>query len=127
LPFKDLKALMGVESMQTIEDAVMALMELSPATGSATAKNIAKLLGVEPRTPRRALRNESTSFRAIRNRFIGRKACLLLADTNLPVEEIGEQLGYREPKSFRRAFKSWTGVSPTDFRKSSSESRRPEK
>ena len=127
LPFKDVKALMGIEPMQKMEDAVMALMELSPATGSATAKNITKLLGVEPRTLRRALRNEGTSFRAIRNRFIGRKACLLLADTNLPVEKIGEQLGYREPKSFRRAFKSWTGVSPTDFRKTSAEQPDPGK
>jgi len=52
---------------------------------------------------------------------------LLLADTNLPVEKIGEKLGYREPKSFRRAFKSWTGVSPTDFRKTSAEQPDPGK
>lgn len=118
LTFKDLKELMGIEPMQTMEDAVMALLDTSSATGSLTAENIAKLLGVESWTLRRALREEGTSFRALRNRFIARKACLLLADTNLPVEKIGEQLGYREPKSFRRAFKSWTGVSPTDFRKS---------
>lgn len=121
LGFEGLSELMGIEPMQTMGDAVMALMELSPATGSATAKNIAKLLGIEPRTLQRALRQEGTSFRALRNRFIARKARLLLADTNLPVEKIGEQIGYRESKSFRRAFKSWTGVSPTDFRKSSKE------
>jgi AraC-like DNA-binding protein len=109
--------------MQTMEDAVTALLDTSSATGSLRAENIAKLLGVEAWTLRRALRQEGTSFRALRNRFISRKACLLLTDTNLPVEKIGEQLGYREPKSFRRAFKSWTGVSPTDFRKSANEQR----
>jgi len=123
LAFEDLKELMGVEPMKAMEDAVMALLNISPATGSATAADIAKLLGVEAWTLRRALRQDGTSFRALRNRFISRKACLLLADTNLPVEKIGEQLGYREPKSFRRAFKSWTGVSPTDFRKSANEQR----
>jgi AraC-like DNA-binding protein len=121
LAFKDLKELMGIEPMQTMEDVVMALLNTSAATGSVTAESIAKLLGVEPWTLRRALRQEGTSFRALRNRFIARKACLLLADTNLPVEKIAEQLGYREPKSFRRAFKSWTGVSPTDFRNSTND------
>jgi AraC-like DNA-binding protein len=121
LAFKDLKELMGIEPMQTMEDVVMALLNTSAATGSVTAESIAKLLGVEPWTLRRALRQEGTSFRALRNRFIARKACLLLADTNLPVEKIAEQLGYREPKSFRRAFKSSTGVSPTDFRNSTND------
>jgi AraC-like DNA-binding protein len=123
LTFETLKELMGVDPMQTMEDAVSALLNISSATGSLTAENTAKLLGVESWTLRRALREEGTSFRALRNRFIARKACLLLADTDLPVEKIGEQLGYQEPKSFRRAFKSWTGLSPTDFRKSSNEQR----
>jgi AraC-like DNA-binding protein len=127
MAFNDLKELMGIEPMQTMEDAVMALLNTSSATGSVTAESISKLLGVEPRTLRRALSQEGTSFRALRNRFIVRKACVLLADTSLPVEKIGEQLGYREPKSFRRAFKSSTGVSPTDFRKSSSERPAPAK
>lgn len=119
LTFKALKELMGVDPVRTMEDAVMAQINICFATGSATAENIARMLGVEPRTLRRALRHEGTSFRALRNRVIVHKACLLLAGADLPVEKIGEQLGYREPKSFRRAFKSWTGVSPTDFRKSS--------
>lgn len=127
MAFKDVKELMGVEPMKTMEDAVIALLETSSATGSLTAGNIAKLLGVESWTLRRALKEEGTSFRELRNRFIARKACLLVADTNLPVEKIGDQLGYREPKSFRRAFKSWTGVSPSDFRKSTNAQRTSEK
>ena len=45
-------------------------------------------------------------------------ALIVLSDTSLPVEDIAKRLGYAQPKSFRRAFNSWTGQSPSGFRSS---------
>jgi AraC-like DNA-binding protein len=40
----------------------------------------------------------------------------LLYRTAKPVKQVAEATGFRNEKSFIRAFKAWTGVSPADFR-----------
>jgi len=45
------------------------------------------------------------------------EACRLLRETELPIVEIAEQVGYNSDKSFRRAFKRAHGIQPTSFRK----------
>ena len=43
----------------------------------------------------------------------------LLSDATLNIAEIGFLLGYSEPSAFTRAFKRWTGRSPSDDRRQS--------
>lgn len=45
-----------------------------------------------------------------------KRACALLLETNAVVAWIGKQCGYKNEASFYRAFKEWTGQTPTDFR-----------
>ncbi|MGL6174164.1 MAG: AraC family transcriptional regulator [Cellulosilyticaceae bacterium] len=45
------------------------------------------------------------------------KACNLLKDTELNINDIGEQVGYNSVQSFRRAFKRIHGISPSELRK----------
>ena len=40
-----------------------------------------------------------------------------LQSTSDSLAKIGYDLGYSEPSAFQRAFKSWTGVAPGQFRK----------
>jgi len=44
------------------------------------------------------------------------EALLRLAEGRLSVEQIAGQLGYRDPANFTRAFKSWTGETPRQYR-----------
>lgn len=44
------------------------------------------------------------------------KACSLLRDSGLSVNDIGKQVGYNSVQSFRRAFKRIKGVSPSEIR-----------
>lgn len=46
-----------------------------------------------------------------------KKACELLMDTSLNINDIGQQIGYNSVQSFRRAFKRIHGVSPSELRK----------
>jgi len=39
-----------------------------------------------------------------------------LSDPTLSITQIGQQLGYADSSGFHRAFKKWTGLSPTAFR-----------
>ncbi|MDQ1913632.1 helix-turn-helix domain-containing protein [Paenibacillus sp. GD4] len=45
------------------------------------------------------------------------KACCLLMETTLPIQEIAVQVGYNSDKAFRRAFKRVVGIQPTSYRK----------
>jgi AraC-like DNA-binding protein len=40
----------------------------------------------------------------------------LLENTHLAMDQIAERVGFADAVSFRKAFKKWTGCSPTDFR-----------
>lgn len=44
-------------------------------------------------------------------------AKILLADTALPIAEIGEKCGYNSPVHFSRQFKQITGYSPAEYRR----------
>jgi AraC-like DNA-binding protein len=45
-----------------------------------------------------------------------RRACELLAQTQLPIKQIARQVGYEDPLYFSRAFKSVCGIPPTEYR-----------
>lgn len=46
-----------------------------------------------------------------------KEAMRQLTDTNRSIVEIAESIGYGSDKAFRRAFKRYTGVLPTDYRR----------
>jgi len=84
---------------------------------------IAKALGLHPRTLNRHLLNEGTSFRALREQALLQVARHLLAGTRLPVTQIALALGYGEPSSFTHAFVRMAGTTPAKWRAGSSQSR----
>ena len=118
IPLDDLASLMGIEPAQTLEATVMQVFQIRLPLGIASEGLVARHLSLGRRSLQRALRAEGTTFRRVRARFIEAHAKELVAETKMPIGEISVCLGYREPKSFRRAFKTWTGLSPSKFRAS---------
>ena len=118
MPLDDLAALMGVEPAQTLEATVMQVLQVRLPLGIATEEVVARHLSLGRRSLQRALRAEGTTFRRLRVSFIEAHARRLVRDTDMPIGEIATSLGYRETRSFRRAFKTWTGLSPSKFRAS---------
>ena len=78
---------------------------------------IADELHLDPRTLRRKLTDEGTSFRELIAGARRTQAEQLLA-TNVSIETIARQLGYAETASFTHAFARWTGMAPSEFRRS---------
>jgi AraC-like DNA-binding protein len=87
-----------------------------PANGYPGLEGVAAGLGVGSRTLRRHLRRHGTTFQALRDAARERRAIALLEHTELRIDEIALQLGYRDASGLIRAFQCWTGVTPSAFR-----------
>lgn len=79
---------------------------------------IAQDLCMTPRTLRRRLDMEGTSFTKIREHVRLSMAEEMLSTTRLSIEQIATRLSYSEPSCFINAFKRWKGITPLAFRKS---------
>jgi AraC-like DNA-binding protein len=88
-------------------------------TGKCSRQAVADALGVSARTLNRRLEQAGASFLEIADytRFMASRT--LIKDTDMPLGDITRTLGYADPSAFCRAFKRWSNVSPSAWRKTS--------
>lgn len=79
---------------------------------------VATSLHMHPRTLRRRLAEEGTSFRTLTNDVRATLATELLSQVGLTVEQVARRLGYAETAAFNHAFSRWFGVAPNEYRRS---------
>lgn len=80
-----------------------------------TLEAVAARLRVSPRTLRRRLAQEGTSFKRLLEDYRLKKAVHLITTRGLSAQEIAFELGYTETSNFRTAFKRWTGLTVCQF------------
>lgn len=81
-----------------------------------TLNEVASILNVDPRTVRRRLSSESTSYKSILDTHRRNIAIDLLKNSQESITAIAEKLGFSESAAFFRAFKRWTGKKPAEYR-----------
>ena len=81
-----------------------------------TAEALAGLLNVSGRTLHRQLHEEGTSLQVLKNEVRHELAVEQLRRTTRPIKQVALAVGFRNEKSFSRAFLQWTGHAPRDFR-----------
>lgn len=84
--------------------------------GDANLENLADAAGVSPRTLQRRLNEEDTSFNRLRDEVRFEKARQLLAHPDLSVLDVSHSVGYQNLPHFTRAFRRWSGLTPTRYR-----------
>ncbi len=84
--------------------------------GSSREGAVAQRLALTVRTMHRRLDEAGTSFRKIRDELLRERAEELLRQRRVPIGEVSYLLGYGEPSNFHRAFRRWTGLTPTEWR-----------
>jgi AraC-like DNA-binding protein len=77
-----------------------------------TLPEMAAELDVHPRTLRRQLAEEGTSFRALLNEARSALAVDLLCNVGLTVDQVSKRLGYTDTSTFCHAFRRWHGIPP---------------
>ncbi|WP_101946554.1 AraC family transcriptional regulator [Mycobacterium sp. 3519A] len=92
-----------------------ALLAALPA-GRGSLSELAADLHLSARSLQRRLAAEGDTFQGILDRARERLARHFLTTTDLPDSEIAFLIGYDEPASFHRRFRSWTGCTPGEVR-----------
>ncbi len=78
---------------------------------------VAKQFGVHPKTLRRSLKMEGIGYSELKSQLRRDVAIRHLTRTADPIEKIAILVGFSESCTFIRAFKKWTGVTPSSYRK----------
>ena len=81
-----------------------------------TAGEIASELGLSLRTLHRKLAEDGLSYQSVLDGMRRSLATELLENTHMVIDQVAERVGFSDATSFRKAFKKWTGRSPSDFR-----------
>ncbi|PCI34238.1 MAG: hypothetical protein COB54_00110 [Alphaproteobacteria bacterium] len=104
------------EKDQIIQD--IRLLISSNLDSFPSLEHTADQMAMSPRTLRRRLQQQGSSYSRIMGDVKSSFAFDLLKNPALSIVDIAEILGYSELTNFRRAFRSWTGSTPSQYRQS---------
>jgi AraC-like DNA-binding protein len=99
-----------------LSDDIRRLLRIRLTSKRCSADDIADLLAMHRRTLSRRLKGSGMGYRAITNEIRFEIARQLLQDTDVPLGQIAAALGYSEASAFTRAFRRWSGQTPTAWR-----------
>jgi AraC-like DNA-binding protein len=95
---------------------VRSILRTALLTDHASADQIASLFSMHSRTLHRRLAAAGTSFRELVDESRFEIARQMLADTYADVSHVAYVLNYADSSAFRRAFRRWSGTTPTQWR-----------
>ena len=84
---------------------------------AATAYGLAARLHMSSRTLHRQLLEEGVSLQALKDEVRREQAMDQLRRSSRPIKQVALAVGFRNEKSFSRAFRGWTGSTPGEFRR----------
>jgi AraC-like DNA-binding protein len=87
------------------------------AIGEFSMDTVASLLGMHRRTLDRKLKRHGVLYGELLESVKCDVACQLLRDTHLPMQQVAESLRYTSATNFSTAFRRWTGVTPSAYRR----------
>lgn len=112
------KAEFGDNEDESVITHFRSVMEANIDRGDLALNCFAELVGLHPRRVQRILSANRTSYRQLKEDVRRGIAVNLLANTSTPLADIASQVGFSDLSAFDRAFKQWTGMIPTHFRRS---------
>lgn len=96
--------------------AIRSLISRDFNAGLPSFQEMASFLHCSPSSLRRRLQRENTSYQEIKDQLRCEFAIDHLRNRNTRIDELAELLGFAEPSSFVRSFRSWVGMTPSAYR-----------
>lgn len=110
------RLLAELPEVETFPQRVRELIAGQLQGGTPSVEHTAAQLHVSPRTLRRRLQDEGTTYQQLLDELRHHMALRYLAQPEILTTEVSFLLGFSEPKAFQRAFKRWTGTTPSGYR-----------
>ena len=79
-------------------------------------EQVASYFNMSSRNLRRRLKEENSSYQAIKDTLRKNHAIKLLNNKDFAINQVAREVGFNEPAGFTRAFKQWTGQTPKHYR-----------
>ncbi|MDH4121898.1 MAG: AraC family transcriptional regulator [Deltaproteobacteria bacterium] len=111
--------LASLPSPTNLVDFLRMEISASLSEGEPSLTDIAQRLGFTPRTLQNRLKDQGTTFQGVLEDLRRDLAVSFLADERMGVSDVAYLLGFSEPSPFHRAFRRWTGKSPSEYREES--------
>lgn len=96
---------------------VLRILRMSKASFP-VAEDVAQAFNLSVRTLHRQLSSEGTSLRQLKERTRIERAKEALTRSTQSIQRVAYVAGFRNEKSFSRAFRTWTGETPSGYRNS---------
>lgn len=100
----------------TVAERAGAAIERLLPSAKVTEERVAGIVGMQPRTMHRRLSAEGVTFRALLRDVRMNLARRYMNDASYSVTDVAFMLGYSDVSAFSRAFRSWFGTTPSQFR-----------
>ncbi|MGI9285290.1 MAG: AraC family transcriptional regulator ligand-binding domain-containing protein [Pseudomonadales bacterium] len=108
----------GEEGRTSTSMAIKSILGRDFREGMPSFEAIADTLHMSSSALRRRLMKENTSYQELKNESRRAAAIDYLRNDDLKIQEVVELLGFAEPSSFVKSFRSWTGMTPSAYRES---------
>jgi AraC-like DNA-binding protein len=96
--------------------ALRAIAGVAALRGAPALRHAAGTLGLSPRTLQRRLAGMGETWESLVDVWRRETAEAMLADPACRIGTVARRLGYSDPAHFDRAFRRWTGTTPTAWR-----------
>jgi AraC-like DNA-binding protein len=117
LTWRELRHMVRRRPPRTMVEATREIVQLRLLDATADIDGAARLLGVASRTLQRQLALENLRYRDLVQQLRMERAVELLQESVEPVTSIAFSLGYSDVASFTRAFRQWSGMAPSHYRR----------
>jgi AraC-like DNA-binding protein len=102
-----------LEAARTVRAQVETIVLPRLHTGETSVEDISAKMGLSRQTLYRKLKDEGVTYEQVLDELRRRMALHYLNDRKVSVNETAYLVGFSDPTAFSRAFKRWTGASPT--------------
>jgi AraC-like DNA-binding protein len=96
--------------------ALRGIVGAAALSGTPALREACRILGISPRSLQRRLSGMGMSWEELVDRWRRETAEAMLADPRYRVGTMARRLWYSDPAHFDRAFRRWTGTTPSAFR-----------
>ncbi|MDM0026502.1 AraC family transcriptional regulator [Variovorax saccharolyticus] len=102
---------------ESVSSRVRLALQHTLGTPQGSKNDVAALLALHPRTLQRHLAAEGNTFEMIREETLKEAALHYLRETEMPLGQLADILGFSEQSAMTRSYRRWFGKSPSALRR----------